>query len=303
MKQIVAAWVLQLLSGQTDQDWFGRPSVPDCFTLAQDQDPQPPFARPSDAPPTAESVFPSTMSTVDMDAWRRQEELRWIREFASDTVLRLPLLIPQLLLEEALPRGLAVGPTTYLYRSSPSSASMPLIVLDQAVFHEAEFLERMQAAGADAYYADTLVRGQRSIVRRSLMNGFRATYSLPSMTLRMVLETTADQGAWGYALAPAAAGGLVYLKGLDQKFSIDRTLKGRLVVASGREWIRALNREDARPVVSLELQILDLPLSVIASMEMSKSGIAPAFVGLGTSLDTVEDLLSREENARRRPNE
>ncbi len=301
MKQIFAAWVLQLVTGQTDQDWFGRPWLPDCFTDAQEQDPAPsPLQDRRNPPPVAESTFPSLLSTLDLDAWHRQDELNWVRETASSAMLRIPLLLPQLLLEETLPRGLAVGPTTFLYRTSPSSSSMSLIVLDQALFHEAEFLERMQAAGEDAYYSNSLMRGQRLVVRRSLMNGFRATYSLPSMTLNLILETTAEQGALGYVLTPAAAGALVYLKGLDQKFTIPG-VKGRVVLASGRDWIRSLNHEKAVPTLSFELQVFELPVSVIASLETSRSGMAPAFVGIGTSLDVVEDVLGLEENRRRRP--
>lgn len=304
MKLLLATWVLELATGSTDQDWFGRPSLPDCFTETQDEEPTPPKPRlPSDAPSLAESAFPSTLSIVDLDAWRRQDELRWFREFASDAMLRLPLLIPQLLLEEMLPRGLAVGPTTYLYRSSTSSSAMGLIVLDQAMFHETEFLERLQAAGDDPYYSNLFMHGQRYIIRRSLMGGFRATYSLPSMTMNLLLETTADQGAWGYALAPVAAGALIYMKGLDQKFTIEKGLKARVVVAPGRDWLKAVDRQDALPMFSIELQVADLPVSLIASMEMSKRGMAPAFLGVGTSLDVVEDLLGREENRARRPNE
>jgi hypothetical protein len=309
MKQLLAAWVLQLVTGQTDQDWFGRPWVPEYFEFRQD--PTEPRSQekprsPGDPPfVLEESSFPPLMTTLDLDSWRKQDDLRRVREWASDTTLRIPLLIPQLLLEEFLPRGVAVGPTTMLYRTSPSSSSLSLVVLDQALFHEAEFLERLQAEGADnAYYADTLNRGQRLVLRRSLMNGFRATYSLPSMTLNMILETTAEQGALGYVLTPTATGALVYLKGLDQKFVIDGgTVKGRLVLASGRDWIRATRQEDGLPAFSLELQLFELPLSVITSCEASRHGLAPAFIGLGTSLDVVEDLLGREENRRRRPGE
>jgi len=294
--------VLRLTTGQRDQDWFAGPFLPDCFGEVQEPEAPPPPLPPRKAPPVAESEYPSLLKTIDFDAWRREDDMRQLRELASDATFRIPLLIPQLFLEELLPRGLAVGPTTFLYRNSNSSSSMSLIVLDQALFHEMEFLERLRAAGEDnATYSDSLSREQRVVLRRSLMNGFRATYSLPSMTLSLVLETTAEQGALGYVLAPAAAGALVYLKGLDQKVSIGKDIKARIVLASGRDWVRALNHEDAIPTLSVEVQLFRLPVSLIASMEASRQGMASAFVGVGTSLDVVEDLLGREENARRRP--
>lgn len=303
MNVFLMAWVLRLVAGQADQDWFGRPSLPPCFLEIQEPLPQDSPKLPSETAPVAESSFPPLLVAIDMDAWRRQDELKQLREFTSDATLRIPLLIPQLILEELLPRGVGVGPTTFLYKTSPSSSTLSLVVLDQALFHEAEFLERVQADGANMAYSDTLTRGQRLVLRRSLMNGFRATYSLPTMTLTYVLETTSEQGALGYVLAPAAAGALVYLKGLDQKFAIDKVVKGRIVLASGRDWMRATNREDALPTLSIELRFFEMPVSLITSLETSRRGMAPAFIGVGTSLDVVEDLLSREENRTRRPNE
>ena len=294
----------------TLQNWYESPILP---VLFQDDDPTefrlpPPLTRVSveskrALPTMAESEFPRLMSVIDLQEWREKDSLLFLRERAGDAFFGIPLVIPQLIMEEFIPRGIAVGPNTFLYRDSKDSHSMPLIVFDQAVFHESEFLANVQSRGWDVAYGETLTQSQRHVLRRSLMSGFRATYALPSMSLDLILDTAAEQGFWGYVLAPAAGSALLFLKGIDQKFSIDDVIKARIQVTSGRQWMHAVRSADGLPALNCELKIADFPLALIVSFEMSDRGMTPQFIGIGTSLDVVQDLLGREENRRLRPNE
>lgn len=283
------------------QDWYGLPVLPPMFQDAPvaQYGSSSPLAPVDVAPPAAESDFPRLMSVLDLDAWRAKDEVRSLREWAGDAFFGVPMIVPQLILEEFIPRGVAVGPLTFLYRKD--SKSMPLVVFDQALFHEAEFLAQVQAQGDGLAYEDMLTRSQRNVLRRSLMAGFRATYALPSVSMDLIMETAAEQGVWAYLVAPAAAGALLYLKGVDQKLSIAGTVKGRIQLASGRDWTRAAGSADEVPVFSCEIKVRDVPLALIVCVEMSGRGLQPQFIGLGTSLDVVEDLLGREENRTRRP--
>ncbi|HZE96463.1 MAG TPA: hypothetical protein VE981_05525 [Planctomycetota bacterium] len=313
-KSMIPALVLPSAAPEFSQNWYGRPVLPELFGGSEDQEPPegllaeppakpasrtlPPLLRQEDA---EESKYPSLMTVLDVKAWRDQEDLRRIRETAGNLFLGVPMIIPQVILEELLPRGLAVGPNTFLYPNSPASTSLAFIVFDQALFHEAQFLERVQAAGADdPAYAETLTRGQRHVLRRSLMTGFRVSYSLPAMSLGLILQTSDDMGVAGYMIAPAAAGTLIFLKGLDQKFEIADFMKARVQLASGRQWVRAAHVGDGLPVFSCELKFFDFPIALIANIEALDHGLAPAFIGIGTSLDVVEDLLGREENRNQR---
>jgi len=270
-------------------------------------DPPPAFERDHESPSvpnlTSESAFPRMYPVVDLDAWREAEDLRSLREWAGEVFFGLPLLVPQMLLEEFIPRGLAIGPTTFLYRTAKDSRSLPLVVFDQTLFHEAEFLAQAQARSDSLAYDQSLTHSERQVLRRSLMSGFRATYALPSMSMDLILETVAEQGIWGYLLAPAAGGTLLFLKGVDQKFSIDDVVKARIQVTSGRQWTRALHSPEGLPAFNCELKLGNLPLALIVSFEMSDHGMTPQFIGVGTSLDVVEDLVSREENRGLRPNQ
>jgi hypothetical protein len=122
------------------------------------------------------------------------------------------------------------------------------------------------------------------------------------MSMDVLLETAADQGVWGYLLAPAAGGTLLFLKGVDQKISIDDVVKARIQVTSGRQWVRAAHSPDGLPAFNCELKVAHVPVALIVSFEMSDHRMIPQFIGLGTSLDVVEDLLGREENRELRPN-
>jgi hypothetical protein len=270
-------------------------------------DPPPELYRPVESPSvpllTSESPFPRVISVVDLDDWRTAEDLRSLREWAGDVFFGLPLILPQLLLEEFIPRGLAVGPTTFLYKTSSDSRTLPLIVFDQILFHEAEFLAQAQSLGDSGAAGDPLLRGQRHVLRGSLRSGFRATYALPTMSMDQIAQTAAEEGLWGYLLAPAAGGAILFLKGVDQKFSVDDVVKARIQLTSGRQWARSVRSPDGLPAINCELKFANFPVALIVSFEMSDHGMVPQFIGLGTSLDVVEELLSRDENRALRPNQ
>jgi hypothetical protein len=255
-------------------------------------------------PEPVESPFPKFLTAQDMDRWRESDTLTSYREKAGDALFGIPLLVPRLVLEEFMPRGLALGPSTYLYRDSKDSKSLSLVVFDQALFHETEFLEQAQARGAFSEGDGTaLTRSQRNVLQRSLMTGFRASYSLPSMSLNQIVKAVEDEGAWAYLLAPAAAGALLVLKGLDQKFSIDDVIKARVQVTNVRQWSRGLRSPDGLPAVSCEIRVANFPVAMIFSFEVSDHGMVSQFAGIGTSLSVVEDLLGREESRTLRPNQ
>jgi hypothetical protein len=292
-----------------DQEWLDLPILPAVFALDEPQEtpgsgaPAPPLL---EAPPrsakTAESEYPRLTGAVDFDAWRDKDALTRVKERAGDAFFGVPLLVPQVIVEEFLPHGLQVGPTTFLYRTSPAPKSLTLVVLDQAVFRESGFLEQVQSQGTDnPYYAESLNRSQRTILRRSLMTGFRATYSLPSMSTDMILETTSSQGVMGYALMPPALGALAYLKGIDQRFQVEDVLKGRLDMESGRDWHKAIRASEGIRTFGLELRFFELPVALVGVFDTSNRGVVPLFAGLGSSLATVTDLISREQAREFRP--
>jgi len=290
------------------QEWLGEPILPAIFRNpgtgtddAQDEPrglpqlPEKPEASTRPQPRTEEPSFPKGIGALEIQAWREEDDLRRIRSWVGDATLGVPLLVPQLILEGLLPRGLAVGPTTFFYKtSSTEPSSMTLVVLDQMLFHEAQFLAQVQAYAEDGLYSENLERGQRRVLRRSLMTGFRATYAMPKMTLEMILQLAEEHGVVGYALAPPVIGALLYSKGLDQKVGIGDDVRCRFKVASGEHLLRAARSSDGFPAFSFELKFCDFPVGLLASFDASERGLIPAFVGIGTTLDTVEELLSRE---------
>src|SRR5262245_57733469 len=96
------------------QDWFGAPKVPDIF---RSDDPPPdafrlgdvpprPSPAPAQDPPSSVPAWGQGLGAPDLQAWQHEDDLRFIREWAGDALLGLPLLAPQLILESVLPRGL-----------------------------------------------------------------------------------------------------------------------------------------------------------------------------------------------------
>jgi len=306
--------------GPLGQDWFGEPVLPGIFHDAgaaptADVPPSPVELREflahwsygnQEAPPPAQaassdSTFPRGVGAPEIEAWRQEDDLRRVREWASDATLGVPLLLPQLVLESLLPRGLAVGPTTFLYKTASPDKTLPLVVFDQVLFHEAEFFAQAQQASDAAYAEQYFQHGQRRILRRALMGGFRANYAIPRMSIDQMIETADEQGVVGYALLPPVAGALLYLKGLDQRVKLDDDIRVRFRLASGQNIFRGTHSDNGNPCFSVELRLCDLPVGVICSFDVNKQGMTPAFIGLGTTLDAVEELLSREASSRLPP--
>jgi hypothetical protein len=304
------ATLLAPLPAHRSQEWFGAPVLPPVFQSDEPADEPPPLDvhRPQDLPVSPRDAVPSErpwgkgLTALDLQAWREEDDLRIIREWAGDALLGLPLLLPQLILEEALPRGLKVGPTTYLYRTSSGSSSLVLVVLDQMLFHEAEFLSRVHELSEDRWGGDDLTRGQRRVMRRSLAMGLRASYAVPGVTLGTVFQTAADHGPAGLLLIPPLGAAVLFLKGIDQKLDLEEGVHVRFKVASGREWVRGAWSDSGVPTLSVELKFFDLPVGILGSFDLSRHGMVPAFIGVGTTLDVVEELLGREADRDRRPN-
>jgi hypothetical protein len=292
------------------QEWFGAPVLPDVFRSDDPresppplgeltpQDPATPPAPPPDLGAPPEFSWGKGLGALDLQAWQQEDDLRVIREWAGDAFLGLPLLVPQLVLEAVLPRGLQVGPTTFLYRTSPASVPLVVVVLDQMLFHEAEFLARVRELSDDPGGPDDLTRGQRRVLRHSLMTGLRATYAMPGLTMALVLQTAADQGPAGLLLVPPLGAAVLFFKGIEQKVEIADHVKGRVRIAGGRDWLRGAWSDSAVPTFSFELKFCDLPVGILGSLELSSRGMAPAFIGIGTTLDAVEEVLGREARSR-----
>lgn len=297
------------LATPRSQDWFGAPVLPDIFRTEDPQDEPPPAedplrrdarATPSRPAPDPELSWGRGLTALDLQAWQEEDDLKVIREWAGDALLGLPLLLPQLIFEAALPRGFKVGPTTYLYRTDSASSSLVLVVLDQMLFHEAEFLSRVHELSEDRFGGEDLSRGQRRVMRRAFMTGLRAEYAVPGMTLGSVLQTASDHGPAGLLLIPPLGAAILYFKGVDQKFDIQDQVHVRFKVAGGRDWHRGTWSDTAVPTFSFEVKFCDLPIGVLGSFELSRNGMVPAFIGIGTTLDAVEDVLGREAHRRSR---
>jgi hypothetical protein len=114
---------------------------------------------------------------------------------------------------------------------------------------------------------------------------------MPPLTMNLVLETASDQGALGCLLLPVVGGGLLYLKGIEEKVQIGDSVQARFKVASGQQWVRGTRSPDGMPAFSFECRVFNFPVGVVGSFEVSTHGTLPAFIGLGTSLDTVEEVL------------
>src|SRR5262245_41843256 len=110
-----------------DQQWLTDPILPACLAekttfpeeaLTFEIPPLSRLAPRQEDPPAGESSFPRAVTGLEIQSWREERDLRDLRQWSSEAVLGLPMIVPQFVLESLLPRGVEVGPSTYLYRTS-----------------------------------------------------------------------------------------------------------------------------------------------------------------------------------------
>jgi len=96
---------------------------------------------------------------------------------------------------------------------------------------------------------------------------------------------------WDFAVLPPLLGGYVYYRGLDKKISI---LGSRLTVSIEpvSEWVR--RSHDVSAAASVEWKMKDWPLGVIVSAGLHDGKYGLDFVGIGTSISTVRQVLTEE---------
>lgn len=97
--------------------------------------------------------------------------------------------------------------------------------------------------------------------------------------------------SWDFAVLPPLLGAYVYYRGLDKKFSVFGT---RLTVSVEpvSEWVRKSN--DLSAAASVEWSMKGWPLGVIVSSGLHDGKFGLDFVGIGTSIGAVRQVLEEE---------
>ncbi len=137
-----------------------------------------------------------------------------------------------------------------------------------------------------------LAYDQRKVFWDALRRTYLARYKVQA-------EEKIKEDAWyfdrwsgaDFAVLPPLLGAYVYYRGLDKRFSIAGS---RLTVSIEpvSEWVR--RKHDVSAVASMEWSMKGWPLGVIVSTGLHDGRFGLDFVGVGTSIGTVRQLLEEE---------
>jgi hypothetical protein len=137
-----------------------------------------------------------------------------------------------------------------------------------------------------------LALDQRKVFWDALRRTYLARYKVQA-------EEKIKEDAWyfdrwsgaDFAVLPPLLGAYVYYRGLDKKFSVAGS-QVTVSVEPVSEWVR--RKRDISAVASMEWSMKGWPLGVIVSAGLHDGRYGLDFVGIGTSIGTVRQLLEEE---------
>jgi len=137
-----------------------------------------------------------------------------------------------------------------------------------------------------------LALDQRKVFWDALRRTYLARYKVKA-------EEKIKEDAWyfdrwsgaDFVMLPPLLGAYVYYRGLDKKFRIAGS-QLEISIEPVSEWAR--RRRDISAVASLEWSMKGWPLGVIVSAGLHDGRYGLDFVGIGTSIGTVRQVLEEE---------
>ena len=148
--------------------------------------------------------------------------------------------------------------------------------------------------GTEAADLNDLAMDQRKVFWDALRRTYLARYKVQA-------EEKIKDDAWyfdrwsgaDFAILPPLLGAYVFYRGLDKKFSVGPS-RVTVSVEPVSEWVR--RSHDISSVVAMEWAMKGWPLGVIVSAGLHDGRYGLDFIGVGTSIGTVRQLLEEETN-------
>jgi hypothetical protein len=148
--------------------------------------------------------------------------------------------------------------------------------------------------GTEAADLNDLALDQRKVFWDALRRTYLARYKVQA-------EEKIKDDAWyfdrwtgaDFVVLPPLLGAYVYYRGLDKKFNIGPS-RMTVSIEPVSEWVR--RSHDISAVASMEWAMKGWPLGVIVSAGLHDGRYGLDFIGVGTSIGTVRQLLEEETN-------
>jgi hypothetical protein len=152
--------------------------------------------------------------------------------------------------------------------------------------------------GTEGADLNALALDQRKVFWDALRRTYLARYKVQA-------EEKIKEDAWyfdrwsgaDFAVLPPLLGAYVYYRGLDKKFSVAGS-QVTVSIEPVSEWAR--RKKDISAVAAMEWSMKGWPLGVIVSTGLHDGRYGLDFVGVGTSIGTVRQVLEEETNLAQR---
>jgi hypothetical protein len=135
-------------------------------------------------------------------------------------------------------------------------------------------------------------RLQQKVIYDSFKRAYRERYAIPAMEFDTVLEA-AQSGSWlDYVVIPGLVSAYTAKFGLERKFHIGEDLRIQLSIEKGTRFYKVATQDHGGRLAAVAINLFDLPVSAIVSVDSLEKGIGLGFVGIGTDLNAVIEAVN-----------
>ena len=142
--------------------------------------------------------------------------------------------------------------------------------------------------------ADDLLTDQRKILWDVGKNTYLSKYRLKVDTIREEAFYFTDWRGIDFAVLPPLVGGYLYYRGLDKKIGFLGT-EVKISIEPIQRWV---DHNDLLIGFGIECAPKDWPVKLIAAVGLEDNDIELQFIGIGTSINTVKQLIFRHTESR-----
>lgn len=142
--------------------------------------------------------------------------------------------------------------------------------------------------------AKQLMSDQRKILWDVGKNTYLSKYRIKVDNIKEEAFYFTDWRGIDFAVLPPLVGAYVYYRGLDKKFTLFGT-EGKIMMEPLQSWV---GHKNLLVGAGIEWSPKDWPVKLVMAVGLDKGDVDLQFIGIGTSIGTVKQLLFRQAEPR-----
>ncbi len=134
-------------------------------------------------------------------------------------------------------------------------------------------------------------RLQQRVVFDSFKRAYRERYHIPGMDFDTALDAVTSGTSLDYVLIPALVSAYTAKFGLERKFHLGEDVRIQLSIEKGTRFYKVATQDHGGRLAAVAINLFDLPISAIVSVDSLENGVGFGFIGIGTDLNAVIEAM------------